>query len=71
MALRYFIVWEDRNNGSLDADIVLFDIQTKKSVYLTRDKFNQGYPAIYDNYIVCMDEKNGISTNDVIIYLQH
>ena len=62
-----YVVWEDRNNGSLDADIVLFDIQTKKSVYLTHDKFNQGFPAIYENYIVWMDERNGIATNDVII----
>ena len=62
-----YVVYEDRNNGIGDADIVLYDIKTKEKVNITKDKYNQGQPKIYGDYIVWMDERRGTSTNDVII----
>lgn len=62
-----YIVYENRNNGSLDADIVLYDILTKKKKFITKDKYNQGDPRVYGQYVVWMDERRGTSTNDVIV----
>lgn len=62
-----YIVYEDRNNGSLNADIVLYDILTKEKTFITKDKYDQGTPRIHGQYIVWMDERRGTSTNDVII----
>jgi len=62
-----YIIWEDRNNNTLFADIVLYNLQSKERVYITKDKANQGTPHVFEDYIVWMDEKRGVSTNDVII----
>jgi beta propeller repeat protein len=62
-----YIVFEDRNNGSLNADIVLYNISTKEKTFITKDKYDQGTPRIYGHYVVWMDERRGTSTNDVII----
>jgi beta propeller repeat protein len=63
----HYVVWEDRNNGTLNADIALYDLSTKQIKYLTKDKYNQGTPQIYGNYVVWMDERRGTSSNDVYI----
>lgn len=60
-----YIVYEDRNNGSLAADIVLYDILTMKKTFITKDKYDQENPSIYGQYVVWMDERRGTSTNDV------
>lgn len=62
-----YIVYEDRNNGSLAADIVMYDILTKDKTNLTKDSYDQGTPRVYGQYVVWMDERRGTSTNDVII----
>jgi beta propeller repeat protein len=62
-----YIVYEDRNSGTINADIVLYNIKTKKKINVTRDKYNQGDPKLYGDYVVWMDERRGTSTNDVVI----
>ena len=62
-----YIVWEDRNNGTLAADIVLYNIANKEKKYITKDDYHQGNPKIFENFVVWMDERNGISTNDIFI----
>lgn len=62
-----YIVYEDRNDGSLNADIVLYDILTKEKTLIIKDNFDQGTPRIHGEYVVWMDERRGTSTNDVII----
>lgn len=62
-----YIVYEDRNSGTINADIVLHNIKTKRKINITRDKYNQGDPKLYGDYVVWMDERRGTSTNDVII----
>ena len=62
-----YVVWEDRNNGTYDADIVLYNISTQQKTQLTHDEFNQADPEIFGDYVVWMDERRGTSTNDVFI----
>lgn len=61
------IVWEDRNNGSLDADIVLYDLNKEEKKWITRDQYSQRNPQIFDHYLVWMDERRGTSAPDVIV----
>lgn len=62
-----YVVWEDRNNGKLEADIMLYDCGTGKTREITDDRFNQATPKVYKDYLVWMDERRGISSNDVYV----
>lgn len=62
-----YVVWEDRNNGTLSADIVLYNLETKEAKHITKDEFNQGTPKVYENYVVWMDERTGSSSNDIML----
>lgn len=62
-----YVVWADRNNGTLNADIMLYNLKTGKTRYITRHKANQDTPRIFQDYVVWMDERRGISSNDVFI----
>ena len=62
-----YVIWEDRNQGLLEADIVMCEIENKQKVWITKDEFNQGSPQIFDHFVVWTDERRGISTNDVFV----
>jgi len=62
-----YIVWEDRNNNTIFADIALYNIDSKEKRFITKDTVDQGTPCVFGDYVVWMDERRGTSTNDVII----
>jgi beta propeller repeat protein len=62
-----YIAWEDRNTNGIAAEIYLYDIDKKEKIRITNDKFDQSTPKLFGNYLVWEDERNGISTNDVIV----
>lgn len=62
-----YVVWEDRNNGSHDADIVLYNMSSKVATHITKDNFDQADPRIFEDNVVWMDERRGTSTNDIFV----
>ena len=62
-----YIVWEDRNNGTINADIFLYDLSTNKKRQITKERHNQANPKVYGNYVAWMDERRGGSASDVFV----
>jgi len=62
-----YIVWEDRSKGTINANIVLYDLNTKHKRQITNARFNKADPKIYRDYVVWMDERRGNFSNDVCL----
>ncbi|WP_163192811.1 TolB family protein [Clostridium thermarum] len=61
-----YIVWEGRQELNRNADVMLYDIKSMETKDITKDPYGQKDPAVSDELMVWIDEKNGLESFDCI-----